>query len=295
MINDFIETQLAIWPEAKARYLELGKTERRPFCIGDFRGCFQHNPARIVSTGASVSKTDIDRRPCFLCRENRPENQIGIPVEGGFELLLNPFPIFPVHFTIAACSHVDQEAPPLEMASIADAYPELAVFFNGSRAGASAPDHLHMQAVLKTELPIIRLAEDCHRSSMPGIMDSVEFGLDLPFRFLSAVISANKDGASVLRRILSATGLNSAGEPDGGLRNVIFWKDDAGMLRAIVVPRRAHRPSCYGSEPGRMLVSPGTIDMAGIVILPRRVDFDSITDDKLREIYSETALGSKNF
>lgn len=289
-LTDYIERQLAEWPEARERYHALGKTERRRFKIGDFEGAFQFNPARIVSTAAKTDADSVAARPCFLCRQNRPEQQKGIPIGDNWELTVNPFPIFPVHFTIISRQHVPQDAPPLDMAVMADKLPGLVIFFNGASGGASAPDHLHLQAVLKSELPLIRIAEENHPVDKPGIMRSDMWGTDLPFLFLSAVITTDAEGADDYMQMLAFTGGDSDGKPDKGLRNVFCWKDESGTLRMIVIPRRQHRPSCFGREKGQLLVAPGAVDMAGILILPRREDFEAITEEKLREIYSEVTV-----
>lgn len=290
MINDFIETLLAEWPDARQRYHALGKTERRRFKIGDFEGAFQYNPARIVSTGAKTDSKSVAARPCFLCKENRPELQRVIPLNQDWEMTINPYPIFPVHFTIISTRHVPQSAPPLEMAAIAEQFPDLCIFFNGASGGASAPDHLHMQAVLKCELPLLKIAEKNHPSEMPGIMRSDMWGLDLPFVFLSAVITDDEEGGHDYMRMLALTGADQEGKPDKGLRNVFCWKGEDGLIRMIVVPRKQHRPECYGTGNGQLMVAPGAIDMAGIVILPRKEDFDAMTESKMKEIYSEVTI-----
>lgn len=295
MLNEFIENQLALWPEARERYLALGKTERRRFSIGALEGAFQFNPARIVSTAAKTDAASIASRPCFLCRDNRPQEQIAVPLGKKWELTVNPYPIFPVHFTIISTAHVPQELPPVEMAAFAEKFPELCIFFNGSSGGASAPDHLHLQGVLRSELPLLRLAERLHPSTLPGIMRSDmahKFNPEagdpgLPFVFLSAVISDDEEGSRDYLKMLALTGAGADGLPDKGLRNVFCWKGDDGLLRMIVVPRQKHRPDCYGTGPGQFVVAPGAIDMAGVVILPRREDFDSITPADLSRIYSQ--------
>lgn len=298
MINEFIEQQLAVWPEALERYLALGKTERRRFRVGDLEGAFQYNPARIVSTGARTDAASIAARPCFLCRANRPKEQMAIPLTPKWEMAINPYPIFPVHFTIISANHVPQDTPPLEMAGMAEHFPDLCIFFNGASGGASAPDHLHLQAVLKSELPLLRLAEEHHPSSLPGIMRSDmwtvkeeggERPIDLPFVFLSAVITDDEEGGRDYLKMLALTGAGEDGKPDKGLRNVYCWKGEDGLLRMIVMPRLRHRPSCYGTEPGNILVAPGAIDMAGIVITPRKEDFEKITDNDIKQIYQEVS------
>ena len=65
----------------------------------------QFNPARLVSTGAKIDKATLAKRPCFLCEKNRPSEQIVLSFGEGFDILVNPFPILPVHFTIPSRHH----------------------------------------------------------------------------------------------------------------------------------------------------------------------------------------------
>lgn len=292
-LNLFIEEQLQHWPLAHANYLALGATERRTFMLGDFPVAVQHNPARIKSTGAGVDKKSIGERPCFLCRDNRPQEQLTGRIIPGWELLVNPYPIFPVHLTLPSVEHRAQTEIPLEMASMAEKMPWMAIFHNGARAGASAPDHAHLQAVLKSELPIVALAERVHNT--PGIVDSIDLDTeDLPFRFFSAVITPDREGMRTLAAMTGVFGVDAErGEPDPALVNAFMWIDSEGLLRAVAVPRRRHRPLCYGTGEGQMLVSPGAVDMAGVIILPRKEDFERITPADVARIYSEVAFGKE--
>lgn len=291
-INNIIERQLDVWTEARDNFFRLAQTERRRIALGDLQGAFQYNPARIRSTGASVDKKSIAERPCFLCRTNRPEEQLTMPWLNGWEFLVNPYPILPVHFTIPSVEHCPQGEVPVEMAAMAEAAPDLVFFYNGARAGASAPDHLHVQAVLKSELPLLRIAEACHPTSRPGCMSSEDFGLRLPFHFVSAVVSPDKEGMKVLAKAMHAFGIDATtAVADTGLVNAFFWIDQSGLLRYVIVPRKAHRPSCYfkeGSE--QLMVSPGAIDMTGIIVLPRKEDYDRITEQDIWHIYDEVAF-----
>lgn len=290
-INDLIERQLDRWPEARQNFFRLGEARRKPLAMGALKGAAQLNPARIRSTAVATDPRSVAERPCFLCSGNRPPEQTTtedfLP---GWHLLVNPFPILPVHFTIASASHTPQNEIPLEMAAMAEQAPSLAFFFNGAKAGASAPDHLHVQAVLAEELPLLRLVAERHPASCGGFLPSTGFGLELPFHFVSAVVTPDLQGMLTLSKIPEICGLDTYGNPDKGLVNAFFWIGNEGYLRAVVVPRKAHRPACYYAEDdSRMLVSPGAIDMAGLVILPHEHDFDRITSDMMRQIYSETA------
>jgi hypothetical protein len=290
-INALIEEQLQRWEEARNNFFRLRECRRKPLVMGDLQGAAQLNPARIRSTGAAVDKKSIAARPCFLCRGNRPKEQIAIEdFEEGWELLVNPYPILPVHFTIVSKKHIPQAEMPLEMASMAEKAPTLAFFFNGAKAGASAPDHLHVQAVLSEELPLLRLAAEHHPVDKPGFMTSEEMGINVPFQFVSAVVSPDMQGMMTLAKLPEISGTDADGNPDKGLVNAFCWMDRSGLLRALVIPRRAHRPSCYtavGEE--QMMISPGAIDMAGIAILPREEDFERITPEIMQKVYHEVA------
>ena len=291
-INMLVENQLAIWPEAKRNFDALAHIGRKPLRIGELEAVAQYNPARIKSTAAKVDSDSIRRRPCFLCKENRPAEQLCGEWIPGWELLVNPYPILPIHFTIVDTSHRPQDGIPLEMAVMAEKAPDLAIFYNGARAGASAPDHRHCQAVLKSELPLLKLAEKHHLPGMPSIVSSEKFGLNLPFNFLSAIVTPDKEGMFTLQTMTRVKGKDiKTGKPDAGLVNAFFWIDNTGCLRIIAIPRKAHRPDCYYAEDEtRMTVSPGALDMAGLMILPVEKDYNRMNPGLAEKIYGEVAF-----
>ncbi len=275
ILQEVRDQQLALWPMARENYERLGLTERRQFSLGALDGAFQFNPGRIVSTGAKIDKASIEKRPCFLCKKNRPEEQLYEEIIPGWEFLVNPFPIFPLHFTIASTEHRPQNAIPLEMAAMAEKMPGMTIFYNGAKAGASAPDHMHCQAVKTSELPLMIYLENGGDPSK------------WPYRVDYAVITPDNAGMMNLKRMTELKGLEkTTGEPDADLVNAYFWIGQDGLLHIAVIPRSAHRPDCYPD----LMVSPGAIDMAGIVILPRKEDFEKITEDDIRQIYSQTAI-----
>lgn len=283
LLTQYRDAQLECWPLARENYTALGHVERRVFSVGALTGALQFNPARAVSTGASVDKDMIAKRPCFLCRSNRPGQQMAEEIIPGWEFLVNPYPIFPLHFTIASTSHIPQSQIPLEMASMAEKLRGMTVFYNGSRAGASAPDHLHCQAVMTSELPLMVYLE----SGNP-----VE---ELPFKVCYRIITPDQAGMAALAELTDVGGIDPAtGLPDKGLVNAFMWLGEDGLLRVCCVPRKAHRPSFYSndSRPGFM-VSPGSIDMAGIIILPRKIDFDGMSEETVKRLYNEVACGDE--
>ena len=154
-VDAFFEKQLAQWPAVAERYTLLSTAEQRDLENGI---TLQYNPSRAISTAAKVDAVSIAERPCFLCAKNRPAEQIAENALGSLELLVNPYPILPMHFTLAATQHVPQLLEPMyaEMLHLADKWQGLALFYNGAKCGASAPDHAHLQAVRCSDVPLLR-------------------------------------------------------------------------------------------------------------------------------------------
>lgn len=275
MLVEVRDHQLGFWQLAQKNYDNLGHVERRPFCIGALKGAVQFNPDRIVSTGAKVDKESIAKRKCFLCAGNRPPEQLSEEILPGWEFLINPFPILPLHFTIAATQHIPQDCIPIDAIAMAEKLPGMTIFFNGARAGASAPDHLHCQAVMTSELPLMRYLED---GGDPAA---------LPFCVEYGVITRDPLGLVKMAELVDVKGIDKVtGEPDKDLVNAYFWIGKDNLLRIAVIPRSAHRPECYPD----MMVSPGAIDMAGIIVVPRSEDFAAITDSDIARIYDDVAV-----
>lgn len=294
-IDTFIEDQLRIWPLAKNNYDALSKVERRQVSLNGYDFHVQYNPARKISTGAKIDKELINNRKCFLCKDNRPEEQLIINILPEWEMLVNPYPILPVHFTIVAKEHKPQKSVPHDIVEIACKLPGLVVFFNGAKAGASAPDHLHLQAVLKDELPLIKLVEKVHPESISAVLPSDALLPGFPFFFFTGVVEPAESGLKSL-----VAGLNIGGSESGdrlddhALVNTFFWIGDGGKLRFIAIPRRAHRPDCYSSEDGKgRMISPGSIDMAGLIIAPRENDYKELSNEEILKIYNDVAFPAK--
>lgn len=291
-INDFYDTQFRQWPELKERYDELLSAERRIVKVDGMNIGLQFNPGRIRSTAAKTDESSLARRTCFLCKANRPKEQLSLGILDGWDWLINPFPIFPVHFTIVSKAHEPQEEIPLDMVAAADAAPCLVFFYNGARSGASAPDHLHFQATLKEEMPLLRVVEKYHPAEKSGILTSADFPVSLPVAFLSLTILPDPEGMQLLSILPKLYGFDATtGAPDPGMVNVIVWLDEARRLRVVVFPRKAHRPECFvRNDESQRMVSPGAVDMAGMIILPRKEDFDILSPEEIASIYNQCGL-----
>lgn len=286
------ESQLREWPAASAAYASLAAAEIKRMDIGGFSVRVLHNPARIRSTAAKVDVASVRERGCFLCPKARPAAQqvlAGSPA--GFELLVNPYPILNPHFTIVSRRHEPQTAFPAEMVNFAVSNPGYTAFFNGAKAGASAPDHLHFQAVRTVGLPLMEIVEAHCGKEEPE--SSSAWNAPVPFLFFSA----ETDPASpALPQLVECMRRIAGIDPDSGRRdhdlvNCFAWIGADGRLRIVVVPRRRHRPACFFlPEPERMLVSPGALDIAGLIVTPRKEDFERISPSDILDIYRQTTL-----
>lgn len=283
-IVEFISDQLSRWPEAAARYRDLEQSViTREIDLSGWSVMLQHNPHRSVSTAARVDSASIASRPCFLCDHNRPTVQSEIRF-GHYDILVNPFPIFPDHLTIADRSHapqqiVDRFSDMLEMAEKLEGF---TIFYNGPRCGASAPDHAHFQSAPSCSFPVWNEI----RSLSPDGDDLITVLPHTPSAFIVKSNSAVR-AAAKFDQLLDA--LPRRSEVEEPMINLLVKKEEGRFVMACF-PRRSHRASNYGFDADQFLVSPASIDVAGVVVVPRREDFDLLTEADLAEIFRQTCF-----
>lgn len=289
VLHRFFTDQLGVWPEAKARYDALDNVCTRTVMVDGYPVLLQHNPARAVSTAAKVDSESIRQRKCFLCPDARPSQQTSLSLVDGYDVLVNPFPIFPEHFTIVSHKHEPQSGVDLNVAAeLAMRLPGYAVFFNGAKSGASAPDHLHLQAGNEDFLPLTRYSELNPGQVIAADGPTTVYAMDeLPMSALHIVTPVLSDYA--LRWLDMLLPDNADGLPDRDMRNIVFRRGADDNLHILFFPRLAHRPSCYYDKERMLMVSPGAVDMCGVLILPRKDDFDSIERSDIRGIYDEVS------
>ena len=247
--------------------------KKKPFECGDLKGWVQLNEARKGSTVAKVDAQSIAQRKCFLCRENRPADQEARELVPGWELLVNPYPVFEPHYTIASKEHTPQVLSVEVASKWAEILPGMVVFYNDPGAGASAPDHAHYQAVRKECLPLINLLDSNWQDDWEIADKQGIYQLNLPFKIFAGSNPGRIDKL-----------------PSRPL-NAYIWKTESGDMRYVIIPRRAHRPDLYFLDPPeRRAFSPGAIDMAGVLITPFEEDYDNITPDEIYHIYEEVGF-----
>ena len=263
-VHHLLDRQLAAWETARRSYDALAGVRVKELDVRGVPYKVQFNPARIVSSGAKVDARSIKERRCFLCAANRPAEQEGLPFLGHYELLVNPFPIFPRHLTVPETGHVPQLIAHrfADMLELARELTDFTIFYNGPRCGASAPDHAHFQAGSRGFMPI---------------------EADWRMRTDETVVQTDHQALPV---------------PEGDeepMMNVLALYESARWT-VFVFPRAKHRPACYTAEgDARLLSSPASVDLGGVFITPVEQDFQKITADDVAQILSEVCLSPEAF
>ena len=293
-ISRFFNRQLEMWEDARHRFRDLKHVEVHQ--LSD-QLKVQFNPARIVSTGAKIDKHTLGERPCFLCERNRPKEQMTKQIDDHFQLLVNPFPILPVHFTIPATKHQPQSIYRHygEMHRLLSLHSELMVFYNGPKCGASAPDHLHFQAGTSGVLPLQTNWQRLSRSLTDVISLTDEEKISVLRDFLVpafVIISKSEDSDEELFHRLYRS-MPMRGDESEPMMNIIAWRKGDEFI-SVVIPREKHRPDAYFAEgEAQMMVSPGALDMAGLIITPREEDFNKINLDKATALLRECGISAE--
>lgn len=293
-ISRFFNRQLEMWEDARHRFRDLKHVEVRQ--LSD-QLKVQFNPARIVSTGAKIDKHTLGERPCFLCERNRPKEQMTKQIDDHFQLLVNPFPILPVHFTIPATKHQPQSIYRHygEMHRLLSLHSELMVFYNGPKCGASAPDHLHFQAGTSGVLPLQTNWQRLSRNLTDVISLTDEEKISVLRDFLVpafVIISKSEDSDEELFHRLYRS-MPMRGDESEPMMNIIAWRKGDEFI-SVVIPREKHRPDAYFAEgEAQMMVSPGALDMAGLIITPREEDFSKINLDKATALLRECGISTE--
>jgi glycosyltransferase involved in cell wall biosynthesis len=288
---NLLAEQKKSWPKLAHAYRELAQVRTRSVACGGYNVCLQFNQQRAISSGATVDAESIKKRPCFLCKDNLPSEQKGVIYRNQYLILCNPAPIFDKHFTIVNLRHRPQtiDGHLIWLLNLAqDLAPDFAVFYNGPACGASAPDHLHFQAI-----PVNALVFLSELKELPPLKEksSVRYSRGKIID-RSVIILESKNADELTKQFLRL--LKAAQKilitNDEPLINVICnYTGDCWRLTIFL--RQKHRPDAYFAEgKNRIFVSPGAIDMAGVIITPRLNDYKRLDCNTIRYIYQEVSL-----
>lgn len=293
--KELLSKQLVTWPLAQENYRALAtKVRIKSFDMGGFTVKVQYNPARSVSSFAKLDQMSLQTRKCFLCKENLPEEQIGLTFGYDYLVLCNPYPIFPEHFTITACRHIDQMILPrlhdfLELARRMEAF---TIFYNGPRSGASAPDHAHFQAVTRSVMPLDNEWEmllNGHGRLLWEQTNGQLYAFDRYLRNGFIIHAKTEEAATSCFRAVYDSLDKSDNEVEPKMNLFAQYINKTWML--VVIPRRLHRPIQFHAEgTEQVLCSPGAADVGGLFITSREEDFDKMTPALLRNIYEQVCF-----
>lgn len=295
-IHHLLTNQLASWEMARNNYAALSGVRVKELNVNGIPYKVQFNPARIISSGAKVDTKSIKARKCFLCSANLPPEQKGVPFEGHYNILVNPFPIFPRHLTIPETEHVEQRIASrfTDMLDLAQALSEYTIFYNGPKCGASAPDHAHFQAGNKGFMPI----EKDWRGQVGGkVIDYGKAALlylnDSPRNTLVIEAKKKEDAEKIFSLVYRSLPVKP-GEEEPMMNVLALYETDRWIV--FIFPREKHRPACYTAEgESKLLSSPASVDLGGVFITPVEKDFLKITAEDIAQILSEVCLSPIDF
>jgi hypothetical protein len=293
-IEFMYQQQFETWNMARNHYHQFESVQKRDIQFDNFKITIQFNQARARSTCADLSKKVIETRRCFLCSSNLPCEQKGFILLNKYLLLVNPFPIFERHLTISDFNHIPQriENRIIDLLEIAKMLPTYTLFYNGPMCGASAPDHFHFQAAKKGTIPFESEITSLQLNRKETIVHNEEITIFSIQNYLRSCIVFESEWKEPIdfffEHLLEILPFNNeAGEPMMNL--LASYEDDKYTL--TVFPRKAQRPSCYYKEgDDRILVSPASVELGGIVVTPREEDFVKISTEDLKTIFSEVSM-----
>lgn len=297
-LDKFINDQLSVWPLAAANFRALKSARTRQLEVDGLLCTVQCNPRRILSSTADTTPQAIAARKCFLCADNRPAEQFHLKFEGRkgrmYNIQVNPYPIFPGHLVIVREEHIPQAIwhhfP--DMLDFAMKYRDYTVFYNGPGSGASAPDHLHFQAVPRLSMPL-EGAVDAYLDKPGEVLASVKDATLYRYAGFAEGVFAlkattSKSMAKLFYRLLDCTD-KVEGDIEPKFNLFAYCRD--GEYRAFVTLRAAKRSHHYYSDgPDHLTISPGAADMAGFFVAPFEEDFEKVTSADLEEMLSEVSI-----
>lgn len=292
-VKSLLNTQLSDWDLARVNYGQLKKVRTRTITYEGFEVLVQFNPERMRSSAARVDAKSIEARECFLCAGNRPTQQTGLAVSDSLTVLVNPFPIFQQHLTIPSGLHTDQRILPNFplMLELAIALPDFVIFYNGPQCGASAPDHFHFQAGNRGFLPIetdytggkftrlLSRHEGAKLFNWEGYLRGIitlegsdpDKLIDIFNRFYMKMVKIQPDLMEPMLNILS------------------YYNNNSWVIH--IIPRKLHRPvQFFKNGPEQILLSPASVDLAGVIILPREEDFNKISSIDISDIFRQVCF-----
>jgi ATP adenylyltransferase/5',5'''-P-1,P-4-tetraphosphate phosphorylase II len=299
--NQLLKEQKLSWALLKHNYEVLAGVQTREFDFDSFQIKIQLNLARIKSTSAVVDKNSINSRECFLCVDKLPPEQNALAYGKNFLILANPYPIFTEHYTVSKRKHIPQIIIGNfeELLNISkDLGSSLTIFYNGPKCGASAPDHMHFQAVIKNRMPIELEFDKILETKSNSIFNNGKIKVRFFENYLRHFISFESDNKGELlvafKTLIKAFRRISLPKDEPLVNIISNYREKKWCI--FIFPRRTHRPSQYYAEnEKRLLISPAAVDMGGLFITPREEDFNKIKKDDVIDIFRQVTITKEYF
>lgn len=298
--RSFLNVQNLSWKLSDNNYRGLDHVMEKSFLINGIQIKVQFNPERMRSSVAKVDHVSIAARKCFLCLENRPPEQKSLDIGHDFLLLVNPFPIFKVHFTIPSIHHIPQLLinhleTLLDVAKQLEGY---TVFYNGPECGASAPDHLHFQAGESGFLPVEAEFERLKQTAGSSLNQSESLKIWGFNHYLRKMISIETSeihrGVDTVRSILNRLKEMQPTKTEPMVNLLCLY--ESGKWQIHIFPRKLHRPTQFFEQGEKqLLISPASVDFGGVFITPRKEDFEKITAADIQDIFQQVTLDDEEF
>ncbi|KAA0252719.1 MAG: DUF4922 domain-containing protein [Acidobacteria bacterium] len=283
-VDALLRRQLADWPLLGRGVAGLASALTRPVAAGGAEVLLRHVPHRAASTTAKVDPESVGRRPCFLCPANLDPEEEGLPFGADFTVYCNPFPVVEKHLTVVHREHRPQRVEGLAgtLLDLALCLPGSFVLYNGPECGASAPDHLHLQAGSREPLPLLA---DAARSRGPA----------LERHGVRALLLRGEDRARLAAGVERAVSILSdvTGRRPEPLVNLVAFHEEGAGSTVLVFPRAKHRPDAF--HRGELTVSPAAIDLCGLLVVPVARDFERLTGEEVAAVLGEVTLGEEEF
>lgn len=291
-VNDIemmYDRQLPSWQLVGDNYAALEKMMVREMVVNGCNMVIQYNPCRSTSVTANINKSH--ERPCFLCDHNLPTEQLRISLWDKYQVLVNPYPLFKHHYTIASTIHTPQRIAGRvnDMLQMSKCFAPYTLFYNGPYSGASAPMHMHFQASEEGYMPIekqwktnprheVMRCNNTHLSYIEGLLRPI-------FVIEGADIEEIERLFNTLYKVLFQLPHNKDCE-EPMMNLMLRWEENHYIM--LIFPRSKHRPDCYyANDATRLLISPGSVEMGGIFVTIDNHDFATLTPENVIQIYRE--------
>jgi|GEM_PF-5515592 len=281
-------------PRFRDGYEQLGGLLTRHVELGNATATLQHNPGRARNTKEFLAPA-MTRTSCFLDPENLTDGERGLEY-GNSVILGNLYPYLRGHLVIVDRSHAPQDlGPQLHTAlELATGLPSYYIFYNGPKVGATAPDHLHLQAGLSSDIPILGDLQTLEaerpkdKLRLPVASDSVEAFIPTSID-RTVLVVRGYDHEDVVKGIGQAVAILT-GLPNIGLLDANFGVALQGKrLTGLVFPRsRLRHPDFSQSDSPKL--TPAAAELSGLWPVPVEHDYRTITAAQIKEIIEAVSI-----